>query len=145
MTLLPEEVEAFTIKFEEIVSSTILPHQLIPEIIIDAEIKFSDISPSFYKILCQMEPFGPENMRPVFIAKNVTDSGYSKVVKEQHIRFSLKQDNIVFSGIGFNMAEKFHLLQMKKPVDVVFTLDENEWNDQKQLQMKVIDFRLTEL
>jgi single-stranded-DNA-specific exonuclease len=145
MTLLPEEVEAFTIKFEEIVSSTILPHQLIPEIIIDAEIKFSDITSSFYKILCQMEPFGPENMRPVFIAKNVTDSSYSKVVKEQHIRFSLKQDNIVFSGIGFNMAEKFHLLQMTKPVDVVFTLDENEWNDQKHLQMKVIDFRSSEL
>jgi single-stranded-DNA-specific exonuclease len=145
MTLLPEDVEAFTIKFEEIVSSTILPHQLIPEIIIDSEIKFSDVTPSFYKILCQMEPFGPENMRPVFIAKNVTDSGYSKVVKEQHIRFSLKQGNIVFSGIGFNMAEKFHLLQMKKPVDVVFTLDENEWNDQKHLQMKVIDFRLAEL
>jgi single-stranded-DNA-specific exonuclease len=145
MTLLPQEVEAFTIKFEEIVSSTILPHQLIPEIIIDAEIKFSDITPSFYKILCQMEPFGPENMRPVFIAKNVMDSGYSKIVKEQHIRFSLKQDNIVFSGIGFNMSEKFYLLQMKKPVDVVFILDENEWNDQKHLQMKVIDFRLSEL
>ncbi|HSZ84671.1 MAG TPA: hypothetical protein VK787_01500, partial [Puia sp.] len=122
-----------------------LPHQLIPEIIIDAEIKFSDITPSFYKILCQMEPFGPENMRPVFIAKNVMDSGYSKIVKEQHIRFSLKQDNIVFSGIGFNMSEKFYLLQMKKPVDVVFILDENEWNDQKHLQMKVIDFRLSEL
>ncbi|HEY4874719.1 MAG TPA: single-stranded-DNA-specific exonuclease RecJ, partial [Puia sp.] len=59
MTLVPEEVEAFSMKFEEIVSSTILPHQLIPEIIIDAEMKFSDITPSFYKILCQMEPFGP--------------------------------------------------------------------------------------
>ncbi|HLY69561.1 MAG TPA: single-stranded-DNA-specific exonuclease RecJ [Puia sp.] len=144
VTLLPQQVEAFTIKFEEIVSSTILPHQLIPEIIIDAEIKFSDITASFYKILCQMEPFGPDNMRPVFIAKNVTDTGYSKIVKEQHIRFSLNQDNVVCSGIGFNLAEKFHLLQGKKPVDVVFTLDENEWNDQIHLQLKVIDFNLAE-
>jgi single-stranded-DNA-specific exonuclease len=143
MTLLPEQAEGFAIKFEEIVSSTIKPHQLIPEIIIDAEIKFSDITPSFYKIICQMEPFGPENMRPVFIAKNVGDSSYSKIVKEQHIRFSLKQDNIVFSGIGFNMAEKFYLLQTKNPVDVVFTLDENEWNGQKHLQIKVIDFKLS--
>ena len=144
MTLLPENVDAFSVKFEEVVSSTIPPHLLIPEIIIDAEIKFSDITNSFYNILCQMEPFGPENMRPVFIAKNVTDTGYSKIVKEQHIRFSLKQDNIIFTGIGFNMSEKFHLLQMKKPVDIVFTIDENEWNDQKNLQLKMIDFKLSE-
>jgi single-stranded-DNA-specific exonuclease len=144
MTLLPENFEAFSVKFEEIVSSTIPPHLLIPEIIIDAEIKFSDITNSFYNIICQMEPFGPENMRPVFIAKNVTDTGYSKIVKDQHIRFSLNQDNIIFSGIGFNMAEKFHLLQMKKPVDIVFTIDENEWNDQKNLQLKMIDFKLSE-
>ena len=95
-----------------------------------------------------MEPFGPENMRPVFVAKNVSDTGYSKVVKEQHIKFSLRQDNAVMSGIGFNLADKFHLLQpdsnrVKKPVDVVFTLDENEWNGQISLQIKVIDLRLS--
>jgi len=144
MTLLPEQEEAFSIKFEEVVSSTIPPHLLIPEIIIDAEIKFKEITTSFYNIICQMEPFGPENMRPVFIAKNVTDTGYSKIVKEQHIRFSLKQDDIIFTGIGFNMAEKFYLLQMKTPVDIVFTIDENEWNDQKSLQIKMIDFKLSD-
>jgi len=144
MTLLPDQVEAFSSKFEEVVSSTIEPHLLIPEIIIDAEIFFKDINSTFYNIINQMEPFGPENMRPVFIAKNVIDSGYSKIVKEHHIRFSLRQDNIVFSGIGFNMADKFYLLQLKNPVDVVFTIDENEWNDQKHLQLKVIDFRLSE-
>jgi single-stranded-DNA-specific exonuclease len=91
-----------------------------------------------------MEPFGPENMRPVFIAKNVTDTGFSKIVKEQHIRFSLKEDNTIITGIGFNMSEKFHLLQTKKPIDIVFTIDENEWNEQKSLQLKVVDFRLAE-
>jgi single-stranded-DNA-specific exonuclease len=144
MTLLPEQVEAFSLKFEEVVSSTIEPHLLIPEIIIDAEIKFADITSNFYNILCQMEPFGPENMRPVFIAKNVTDTGFSKIVKEQHIRFSLKEDNTIITGIGFNMSEKFHLLQTKKPIDIVFTIDENEWNEQKSLQLKVVDFRLAE-
>ncbi|MBS1918446.1 MAG: single-stranded-DNA-specific exonuclease RecJ [Bacteroidetes bacterium] len=144
MTLLPEQVEAFSSRFEEVVSSTIEPHLLIPEIIIDAELKFKDINSTFYNIINQMEPFGPDNMRPVFIARNTTDTGYSKIVKEHHIRFSLRQDNIVFSGIGFNIAEKFYLLQLKSPVDVVFTIDENEWNDQKHLQLKVIDFRLSE-
>jgi len=143
MTMLPEQFEAFSSKFEEIVSSTIEPRLLIPEIIIDAQIHFKDINYSFYHILCQMEPFGPENMRPVFIAKNVCDTGYSKIVKEQHIRFSFKQDNIILTGIGFNMSDKFHLLQAKKPIDVVFTIDENEWNEQKNLQLKVIDIRLS--
>ena len=89
-----------------------------------------------------MEPFGPENMRPVFVAKNVQDAGYSKIVKEQHIRFVVKQGNISFSGIGFNMAGKFGLL--KKPFDLVFTIDENEWNGNVSLQLKVIDLRASE-
>ncbi|MBS1669481.1 MAG: single-stranded-DNA-specific exonuclease RecJ [Bacteroidetes bacterium] len=145
MTLLPEQFEAFSRNFEEVVSSMIDPQLLIPEIIIDAEIKFKDITPSFYNILCQMEPFGPENMRPVFIAKNVLDTGYSKIAKELHLRFSLKQDNTVITGIGFNMADKYPLLQSKKPLDIVFTIDENEWNGQKNLQLKMMDVRLSEL
>lgn len=91
-----------------------------------------------------MEPYGPENMRPVFVTRNVLDTSWSKIVKELHIRFVLKQDNIVLTGIGFNMAEKFYLLQMKKPIDIVYTIDENEWNGEKNLQLKVIDFRLSE-
>lgn len=78
-----------------------------------------------------MEPFGPDNMRPVFIARKVSDTGFSKIVKEQHIRFVVKQQNISLTGIGFNMAEKFHLLQQQQPVDLVFTLDENDWNGEK--------------
>ena len=143
MTLELEQVDAFRNKFEEIVSSTIPPDLLIPEIVIDSEISFRDIKWPFYDILCQMEPFGPENLRPVFIAKKVMDSGYSKIVKEQHVRFSLRQDNTTLTGIGFGMAEKFPLLQMKKPVDIVFKIDENEWNGEKNLQLRVIDCRMS--
>ncbi|NOT51009.1 MAG: single-stranded-DNA-specific exonuclease RecJ [Chitinophagaceae bacterium] len=143
MTLELSQVDAFRNKFEEIVSATITEELLIPEIIIDAEITLKDIKQSFYDILCQMEPFGPENLRPVFIVKNVMDSGWSKIVKEQHIRFSVKQDNVTITGIGFGMADKFHLLQQKKPLDIVFKIDENEWNDQKTLQVRMIDFRLS--
>jgi single-stranded-DNA-specific exonuclease len=142
LSLLPENVEAFTNKFEETVAATIPEHLLIPEIIIDAEISFADLTRNFYNIICQMEPFGPENMRPVFVTKNVQDTGYSKIVKEQHIRFVVKQDKFSFTGIGFNMASKFELL--KKPVDIVFTLDENEWNGNVSLQLKMIDLRSSE-
>ena len=88
-----------------------------------------------------MEPFGPENLRPVFIAKNVVDTGYSKIVKEQHVRFSLRRNNVTFSGIGFNMAEKYEFLKYNQPVDLVFKIDVNEWNGEKNLQLRVIDCR----
>ena len=142
LSLLPENVEAFANKFEETVAATIPEHLLIPEIIIDTEIPFKELNQNFYNIICQMEPFGPENMRPVFVAKNVQDTGYSKIVKELHIRFVIKQDKFSFTGIGFNLAAKFELL--KKPVDIVFTLDENEWNGNVSLQLKVIDLRSSE-
>jgi single-stranded-DNA-specific exonuclease len=145
MTLELHQIDAFRNKFEEIVSSIISPDLLIPEIVIDAEISFKDITWPFYNILCQMEPFGPENLRPVFVARKVADTGYSKIVKEQHVRFSVRQGNVTITGIGFGMAEKFSLLQMKKPVDIVFKIDENEWNGEKNLQMRIIDMRVSEV
>jgi single-stranded-DNA-specific exonuclease len=141
MTLELGQVDAFREKFEEVVSNSIDPQMLIPEIVIDAEIKLDDIRQSFFNILCQMEPFGPENLRPVFITKNVTDSGWSKIVKEEHLKFSLRQGNVTIAGIGFGMADKYQLLQEKKPVDVVYKIDENEWQDKKSLQIRVIDLR----
>jgi len=144
MTMMPDQVELFSQKFEETIAASIPEHLLIPEIVIDAEVNFADINQTLYNIVSQMEPFGPENMRPVFIARNVLDNGWSKIVKEEHIKFSLRQNNIVYSGIGFGMSDKFHLLQLQHPLDVVFTLDENEWNGNKNLQLKVIDFRLAE-
>ncbi|MBS1742463.1 MAG: single-stranded-DNA-specific exonuclease RecJ [Bacteroidetes bacterium] len=144
LSMLPENVEAFSNKFNEVVSSSIEEHLLIPVITIDAPVSFPEITQSFYNILLQMEPFGPENMRPVFIAQKVTDTGYSRIVKELHIKFAVRQNNQTLSGIGFNLAHKFYLLQMNKPVDIVFTLDENEWNGEKTIQLKVIDFRLSE-
>ena len=143
MTLEIDKIPAFQAKFEEVVASIISPELLIPEMLIDSEVEFKDLRPSFYNILTQMEPFGPGNLRPVFMAKRVYNSGYSRIVKEQHIKFSLRQDNILFNGIGFGLAEKFKLLEMNQPVDIVFTLDENEWNNEKHLQLKVIDFRLS--
>ena len=144
MSLLPENVLPFTDKFEAIVAASIEAHMLIPEIVIDAAISFDEITASLYKIICQMEPFGPENMRPTFVATNVMDTGYSKIVKDLHVRFVVKQqNNKTFTGIGFHLADKFHLLQTKQPIDLVFTLDENEWNGETTVQLKIIDLRLS--
>lgn len=141
MTLELDKIDAFRQKFEEVVSASIDPRLLIPEIIIDAEIDFSMISWPFYRILQQMEPFGPENMRPVFITRGVTDTGFSKIVKEQHLRIVLKQGEHTYTGIGFGMADKYELLKNGQPVDVVYKLDENEWNGNKSLQLRLIDIK----
>ena len=138
VTLEPGQVEAFRSKFEATVAATIQPQSLIPELLIDAELPFDCIRNSFYNILEQMQPFGPANTQPVFLARGVTDRG-SRIVKEQHIRFSLQQGAIQADGIGFGLAAKFPILQAGGPIDVVFTVEENEWNNQKNLQLKVID------
>jgi single-stranded-DNA-specific exonuclease len=144
MTIELDKIEAFRNRFEEVVSTSIQPELLMPEIVIDGEIKFRDITWAFYNIISQMEPFGPENLRPHFIIRNVVDTGYSKILKEEHLRVVLRQDNITFTGIGFGMGDKLPLLQMKKPVDIVFKIDENEWNGQKSLQLRMIDLRLSD-
>ncbi len=143
LSLLPADVNAFSDKFEAVVSATIEDRLLVPEIVIDTPISFNEINTSLYNIICQMEPFGPENMRPVFVTSNVTDTGYSKIVKDQHIRFVVKQNNSTFTGIGFNLADKFHILQSKKPFNLVYTIDENEWNGETNLQLKIIDVQLS--
>jgi single-stranded-DNA-specific exonuclease len=144
LTLLPENIQAFTNAFEKVVSSQITDEQLIPEIKIDAEISFADITPAFFNILQQMEPFGPENMRPVFITRNVTDAGYSKIVKEQHLRLVVKDNtNVVLTGIFFRAAHYFPIVQ-QGPFDIVYTIDENEWNGSVSLQLKVLDIRASE-
>ena len=145
MTLLPENVTAFAAAFENAVTSQITDDLLVPQLIIDAELQFAEITQSFYNIVTQMEPFGPQNMRPVFIAKRVTDTGFSKVVKDQHIRFVLKQGKYTLTGIGFNMAGKFTFLQQSTPVDIAFTIDENNWNGEKSIQLKVIDLRASDM
>ncbi len=144
MTLEINNVLAFADAFEREVSARITQEQLIPELVIDAPIQFNEITPGFYKILSQMEPFGPENMRPVFIARNVRDTGFSKIVKELHLKFVVKQNNITFNGIGFNMAHLYPILQSGQPFDLVFTIDENEFQGNTTLQLKVIDLRSAE-
>jgi single-stranded-DNA-specific exonuclease len=141
MTLLEEQVTAFSDAFERVVSEKITDEQLIPEIVVDADVQFSELTPGFYHILEQMEPFGPDNMKPVFWAKGVTDTGFSKIVKDAHIRFSVKQKEVIVQGIGFNMAHKFPIIEEKRPFDILFHLEMNEYNGEKNLQLKVIDIK----
>lgn len=142
LTMHPDNVNGFVERFEEVVSQSIPPELLIPEIEIDAELNLSDIKQSFYNIIQQFEPFGPTNLRPVFISKNVYDyQGNSRIVKEQHIKFVVHQKGgVIIDGIGFGMADKIEIIQ-KGAFDMVYTIDENEFNGVTKLQVKVLDIR----
>ncbi len=141
MTMAIDRVRDFQERFEAVVAGSIRPEQLVREVEIDAELQLHDIRPGFYKIIKQFEPFGPANMRPVFVSRRLTDHrGFSRVVKDTHLKVVLEQGSTVMDGIGFGMAEKYPLLQ-QGPVDVVYTLDENEWDGKVKLQMKVVDVR----
>src|SRR5690606_4089914 len=141
LTLPASNLNAFIDAFENEVASTINPEYLTPIIYIDVIISLAEISENFFKILKQFEPYGPENMRPVFLAKNVKNFR-SKIVKEQHVKFSVYQDGSkIFDGIGFNLAQKFDLLQKTEGFDMVFTIEENSWQGNNRLQLKVIDIK----
>jgi single-stranded-DNA-specific exonuclease len=141
MTLTTENIDGFSKRFEEVVSESIEPRFLIPELEIDSLVRFSDLDFQIYRIIQQMEPFGPENCKPVLCSTAVGDTGYSRLLKEKHIRLAVKQDEIIFSGIAFNMMDKWPLVQSGKPLDIAYTLDINEWNGEKNLQLKIIDIK----
>jgi len=140
MTLLPENVDLLAERFEEIVSNTVDEKYFTPVIDINAEISLSDCTPSFYNIIKQMEPFGPENQHPVFCVRAVKNAG-SKIVKDVHLRFVVQQNQSTFTGIGFNLANKFSIVDSGNPFDMVFALEENHWNNNTSLQLKVIDIK----
>jgi len=143
LTLLPENYQKFKDKFEQVVSQTISKELLMPEISIDAEIELSEITPKFFRIIEQMGPFGPQNMKPIFKSNCVRDNGYGKKVgKEQdHLKLNLFQgDNKkTFGAIGFNLGDKIDCVQNN--FDVVYGLDENEWNGFKSIQLVLKDLK----
>ena len=137
--------EAFKNKFEEVVSQSIDQKLLTPEINADLELNLNEITPKFYRILKQFAPFGPGNMTPVFLTQHLTDTGYGKAVgqTQDHLKCSVQQlpDKNFIGAIGFNLGDKLPLIQHKKPFDAVYSIDENEWNGNVSLQLKLRDIR----
>ena len=143
LTLEVSEYENFKAKFESVVSETIDRRLLTPEIAVDAEINLDEITPKFFRILKQFAPFGPGNMSPVFMTQNLTDTGYGKCVgaDEAHLKCKVVQQgkSAMFDMIGFGLGEKFETISEKKTFKAVYSLDENEWNGNISIQLKLKD------
>ena len=144
MTLALDQLEAFKEAFENAVAERITEEQLTPEITINSILPLDNISMNFYQIISQMEPFGPDNMRPIFVAHKVFDSGFSKIVKEAHISFSLIQGKNTVRGIGYNMPQHIDVIKSGKPFDIVFQLQLNEWQGTQSVQMQIMDIKPSE-
>jgi single-stranded-DNA-specific exonuclease len=135
--------EIFCERFEKAVAETITDAQLIPEITIDSELELNDISYSFYNILKQFAPFGPGNMTPLFISKNLTDYG-TRLLSDKHLKFSIRNaENQRASGIGFDMKHHFETLK-NNLIDIIYSLEENEWQGNKTIEWRIRDIKKVE-
>ena len=144
MTLKPENYAAFKEAFEKVVQATIAPELLQPELSIDAVVRFEEITPKFTRILKQFEPCGPQNMAPVFVTKNVFDTGYGKPMgqEEEHLKLFVRQNNSEgIPAIGFGLGNKHELVKNKQPFEAAYCIDENEWKDKIELQLRLKDIR----
>ncbi len=147
MTIKIDKINDFRIAFENEVARTINKELLVPEIEIDMELNFNDISQKFIRIMEQMAPFGPENMSPVFVAKGLTCAQNPRILKESHLKLNLKQgeSSQTIDAIGFGMVEPFYdKICENKPFNVCFSLEINEFRDNKTVQMMIKDIKFTD-
>ena len=145
LTLDPKNYSAFKNKFEEVVKASIDKKLLIPEITIDLELELSEITPKFFRILKQMGPFGPQNMKPVFKTTSVRDNGYGKTVgsDKSHLKLNIIDgaDKKTYNAIGFGLGNK--IKSIKGDFDIAYSLDENEWKGNTSIQLILKDLKNT--
>jgi single-stranded-DNA-specific exonuclease len=146
LTMKVQNLPRFREQFEQIVRDTIHPEQLIPVVEIDTELKLSDISEKFFRILKQFEPFGPENTIPVFLTENVVDNGYGRTVgtSGEHLKLTLIQEEnpfLVFPAIGFHQGIHFSKICKGDPFDICYQLMENEFRGKVTLQINLMDIK----
>lgn len=143
LTLPIDNIEAFRKRFDQIVSGKILPEQLIPMINVDLELDLTNITPKFYKILKQMGPFGPGNMTPVFVSRNVELVNKPVLMKEKHIKFEVSQNGSEpLTAIGFGMSHFYPDLLSGTPFSICFHLEENNFRNKTTLQLSLKDIKI---
>ncbi len=145
LTLKEENYQNFKNKFEEVVKNN-LPEELrTPEILIDTEINLSEITPKFYRILNQLAPFGPQNLKPVFMTDGLRDNGYGKKVgaDESHLKLSIIDgvNQNTYNAIGFGLGSKYPLIKNGNSFRAAFSIDENHWNGNISLQLLIKDLQ----
>jgi len=142
LTMKTENIPAFQQRFEEVVAASIPEELLVQAINIDAEIELKQIDAKFFRILKQFEPFGPQNMAPVFVSRNVYTYGAAAIVGSNHLKMCVHQDNqTYFNCIGFSLGEYLTLINSGAPFDICYTIEENTWKEKKSIQLNIKGIR----
>jgi single-stranded-DNA-specific exonuclease len=146
LTLKMENIQPFMDRFEQYVRSTISDDQLVPRVFIDTELTFSEIDEDFFKTMNQFQPFGPENMSPIFVSRNVFDTGAGRMVGSscEHLKLDLCQESTgqkSFSAIAFSQANHFEYIRGGNPFDICYSLEMNEFRGNKNLQLNIRDIK----
>lgn len=145
LTMHPENLPAFINRFEEVVSATIKPEQLIQQIQIDAELRLSQVDAKFFRILNQFSPFGPENMAPVFLSKNVYVCGVANIVGQNHVKMTVMQEgSAMFDCIAFSHGEYVPKMANGAQFDMCYTIEENVWKERRTIQLNVKGIRFSD-
>jgi single-stranded-DNA-specific exonuclease len=147
MTLKEERYEEFKNHFEKVVSESILPEQLLPNISYDLQIKLEDLSQSFYNTIQRFAPFGPDNLSPIFRSDGLINQGSRAVGEGQkHLKLGILDPDtgIVMDGIGFGMAHYLEKLQSGKEVSILYHLEQNVFRNKVSLQLRLLDLKLSE-
>ena len=143
LSIKKENLTQFIAAFEKAVSESITEDQLTPKINIDKVIDIDAVDDKLYRIIKQFAPFGPKNLSPIFVSKGVIDNGYGKQVGEDktHLRINAKKNKGAIAGIGFGMGDYFEIIKDNQTFDVCYSIDENEWNGKKSLQLRIRDIK----
>lgn len=138
LTMQKENLNLFKEAFEKNVAERILPEQLIPMVTIDAEIHLNQIDAKFNRILQRMEPFGPDNLAPIFSSAKVTIVGVSQVLAEKHLKFWVVEDQSpLFECIAFGQVADLEILKEAEPFSIAYTVEEKIWKDKKSIQLNI--------
>ena len=145
LSLKPENLKEFSERFEKYVSEHLEESDLTPELYVDIEMDFTNITPKFVRILKQFAPFGPGNLSPVFLTRNVVDAGFSRAVgNRKHLKLSVMQQgntDFVFSGIAFQKGDLYERIHDKEPFTMCYYIEENFWQGKTTLQLNVKDIK----
>jgi single-stranded-DNA-specific exonuclease len=149
LTLKKENIQPFIERFEQYVNSTITEDQLLPRVFIDTELSFSEINEEFFRVMSQFQPFGPENMSPIFISRNVFDTGTGRMVGSsgEHLKLDLCQETVTMKSlpaIAFNLANNFEYIKKGIPFDICYSIEMNEFRGNKNLQLNIRDIKTPE-
>ena len=145
LSLKPENLDEFIARFEVLADEGLTIDMRTPEVEIDMKINLSEIGPGFYKILKQFAPFGPGNMAPVFKTEGVIDNGYGRIVGKNHLKLTIGHHEIAsapFSAIAFQQGDYFEYIRKGHPFHICYHIEENEWNNQKSLQLNIKDIKI---